>query len=283
MTLKFGRKPFTATHRSRASGAVMRDMLAELGVPPTVSEDYVSAVTAQSPGGWGMLGNDLYGDCVEADDGHYLMLRTANAGTIVAPTTAQVLALYSAETGFNPNDPSSDQGTDEGSDCQFMCTTGLLGHKANATGFVNPQNISHLKWCIQLFGGCKFGVNFPQSAMDQFNAGQPWTAVQNDGGIIGGHDVLGVKYDGTWFYVITWGQVQQVAPAWILKYAEEAHVLLFADWIEDNGTAPSGFNLDALIAALQQIAAPAVSPVRQHRHHRRQMKKRRPHLIKVVM
>jgi hypothetical protein len=180
-----------------------------------------------------------------------------------------VLALYSAETGFNPNNPNSDQGTDEGSACEWLVVNGFLGHKASATGFVNPQNITHLKWCIQLFGGCKFGVNFPQSAMDQFNAGQPWTVIPNDGGIIGGHDVLGVRYNGSWFYVVTWGQVQQVDLAWILKYTEEAHVILFSDWIEKNGTAPSGFDLKALIAALPQIESSLASPRRRHRHHRR--------------
>lgn len=268
--MKFGKKPFRPTARTVASGAVMRASLRNLGVPPTSSKDYVSAVTAQAPNGWGVLGNDQYGDCVEADDGHYLMLRTANAGSIVIPTEDQILALYSAETGFNPNDPNSDQGTDEGSDCEFMVTTGLLGHKATATGYVNPQNVFDLKWCIQLFGGCKFGLNFPQSAMDQFNAGQPWTVVANDGGIIGGHDVLGVKYNAGWFYVVTWGQLQQVDPAWILKYADEAHVILFGDWIEKNGTAPSGFNLKALLAALPAVEGGGmVSPMRRHRHHRR--------------
>jgi hypothetical protein len=248
----------------------MRTALDRLGPPPALSKDYVSAVNHQSPDGWGVLGNDQYGCCVEADDGHYLMLRTANAGSIVIPTTEQILALYSAETGFNPDDPASDQGTDEGSDCEWMVVNGLLGHKASATGFVNPQSISHLKWCIQLFGGCKFGINFPQSAMDQFNAGLPWTVEANDGGIIGGHDVLGVKYNSGWFYVVTWGQLQQVDLAWIMKYAEEAHVLLFSDWITKNGTAPSGFDLKALIAALPQIESQGtVSPMRRHRHHRR--------------
>jgi hypothetical protein len=199
------------------------------------------------------------------------MLRTANQGPMIVPTEAEVLALYSAETGFNPNDPNTDQGTDETSDCEFMVSTGLLGHKADATAFLDPHNENYLKWAIQLFGGCKFGVNFPQSAMDQFNSGQPWTVIPNDGGIIGGHDVLGVKYDSGFFYVVTWGKLQPVAPAWIDQYADEAHVLLFPDWISANGAAPSGFNLKTLLQDLKSIAFFPTSGIR--RHHRRRLRR----------
>jgi hypothetical protein len=269
MFKKLGRKPAVHTARTKRSKDIIARALAPLGTAPTISDDYVSAVTAATGGDWGILGNDQYGDCVPADDGHYLMLRTANTGTIVIPTEAQVLALYSAETGFNPADPNTDQGTDETSDCEFMVSTGFLGHKADATTALDPTNLNNIKWCIQLFGGIKFGVNLPQSAMDQFDAGKPWGVVEKDGGIIGGHDVLGVKYDGTFFYVVTWGRLQIVDPAWILKYVEEAHALLFADWIAQNGTAPSGLDLQALISDLSQIEQPAASDRRRHRHHRR--------------
>src|ERR1700750_2435947 len=60
----------------------------------------------------GMLGNDRYGDCVEAANGHLVEQQTyIGQGSEVSVTTAQVLAEYSKITGFNPNDPNSDQGT----------------------------------------------------------------------------------------------------------------------------------------------------------------------------
>jgi hypothetical protein len=271
LALKFGRKPAVHNERTKQSGFAMDRALAPLGAAPAVSNDYVAAVDAVTGGNWQMLGNDQWGDCCEADDGHYLMLRTANQGPMVIPTTAEVLALYSAETGFDPSNPNTDQGTDEVSDCEFMVNTGLLGHKAESTAFVDPHNENYLKWCIQLFGGCKFGINFPQSAMDQFNAGQPWTVVANDGGIIGGHDVVGVKYDGTYFYVVTWGKLQAVSPAWIDQYADEAHVLLFPDWIAANGASPAGFSLMTLIEDLKAISFFPTSGIR--RHHRRRLRR----------
>jgi hypothetical protein len=270
MALKLGKRPAWHNEVTKRSGIAMGMALRPLGAAPLISNDYVSAVTAAVGADWGMFGNDEFSDCVQADDGHYLMVRTANAGSIVVPTLADILALYGAETGFNQNDPSTDQGTVEFLDCQYMVTSGLLGHKANATGYVDPNDLNHLRWCIQLFGGCKFGVNLPQSAMDQFNDGQPWTVLFDDGGIIGGHDVLGVRYDSEWFHIVTWGSVWKVAPSWILKYADEAHALLFADWIEENGAAPNGFNLKKLLTALGEIEywPTGVGNHRMKRHRR---------------
>jgi hypothetical protein len=271
--MKLGRRPAVHTRRTMRSALALARALDPLGTAPPASNDYVAAVNAATGGNWQMLGNDQYGCCVEADDGHFLMLRTANVGKIVTPTTADILALYSAETGFNQADPNTDTGTDETSDCQYMVTTGLLGHKADGTAMVDISNLDHVRWSIQLFGSCKFGINLPQSAMNQFNAGQPWTVVADDGGIIGGHDVLGVKYDGTMFYAVTWGKLQPVAPPWILKYADEGHALMFADWIESTGTSPSGFSLAPLLSDLSEIGVdqPPPSPLtpqeQQHHHH----------------
>lgn len=274
MAFKFGRKPAVHNLHTMKSALAMARALDPLGDAPPVSIDYVSAVNKQSPGGWMMLGNDEYGDCVEAAEGHYLMLRTANTGVITVPTTQQVLALYSAETGFNPGDPNSDQGTSELSDAQYMVGTGFLGHRADATGSLDPADFDHVRWCIQLFGACNFGVNLPQSAVDQFDAARPWTVEADDGGIVGGHDVLGVQYDGTWFYAVTWAKLQPVAPDWIVKYADEAHALLFYDWIMAGGQAPSGFDLPALVADLRSLEdAPPDQGGHARRHHRRILKR----------
>jgi hypothetical protein len=276
VTLKLGKKPAVHNDHTRRTAARLAEALAPLGNPPAVSDDYVSAVNLQAGNNnWEMLGNDQYGDCVEADDGHYLMLRTANSGKIVIPTAEQVLELYSAETGFNPNDPNTDQGTAETSDCVFMVQNGFLGHKADATASVDPLTLDHVRWCIQLFGGIKFGVNLPQSAMYQFNAGQEWTVLANDGGILGGHDVLGVQYDTSVFYVVTWGKLQRVAPAWLTKYADEAHALLFADWIKANGNAPNGFDLQTLLDDLGDVGSGVLNGRLMHRRHHRRHRRNR--------
>jgi hypothetical protein len=254
--VRLGRKPARHTLRTMRSAIVMARHLAALGPAPDASNDYVSAVRAP----WGMMLNDSLGDCVCADTGHTLMLRTANAGpSLVVPSDDDVLALYEAVGGYDPGDPSTDQGCDETSMCDYLEATGFLGHKSDATGSVDPANLDHVRWCIQLFGACRLGINFPAYAMDAFNAGKPWDAPGSgdDTTIEGGHDVPLVDYRAGTFTCITWGRPQIVTPAFLALYCEEAHSELFFDWVRAQGTAPSGLSLDQLAADLAQIGAPA--------------------------
>lgn len=255
--MKFGRKPAVHTRRSFRSGLVIAYHLNQLGAPPDEA-DWTPAVDKATGGDWGVLGNDQYGCCVEADEAHALMLRTANTGTIVRPTEQDVLALYTAETGFDPKRPETDQGTDELSACQWMETTGFLGHRASAIGAVDPLNFDHLRWCIQLFGYARTGFAVPDYAEDQFNRGQPWD-VEAPGpsgpNIVGGHDVPFVKYDQELFYCVTWGKLQAVTRAFVEQFFEEAHALLFDDWIKQGGLAPSDLDQRALLEDLHEVSS----------------------------
>lgn len=249
--MKLGRKPARHTLHTFKSALIMSRALDALGDPPAASNDYTAAVTSRAS--WGMMGNDQLGDCVCADTGHTLMLRTANASSsIVIPADADIINLYEAVGGYVPGDESTDNGCDETTMCAYLRTTGFLGHTADATGAIEPTNLDHIKWCIQLFGSCRLGVNLPQSAMDQFNAGLPWD-VNGDSTIIGGHDVPLVKYDGNGFWCVTWGSLQLVTPAFIVKYNEESHSELFFDWVQEQGTAPSGLDLADLAAKMASI------------------------------
>jgi hypothetical protein len=261
MAGKLGRRPAVHTRRTMRLGLAMARSLDPLGAPPAKSDDYTSAVEKQSPKGWMCWWNNTLGDCVCEDSGHQVMLHTANAGSIVIPEASDILALYEAVGGYVLSNPATDQGCDETAMGRYMQTVGLCGQKAAATGPVDPANVDHLKWAVQLFGACRLGVNIPQSAMTQFDAGQPWEPVADDGGILGGHDVPIVEYDSDFLYVVTWGKLQPVAWAWLVKYVDEAHAEVYPDWIRSGGTAPSGFDLQALLADAQaieqeQMAAP---------------------------
>lgn len=63
-----------------------------------------------------MLGNDVVGDCTFASKGHQLMMVTANTGSILIPTTAQILAACSDLTGYDPSQtqPDGSNPTDQG-------------------------------------------------------------------------------------------------------------------------------------------------------------------------
>jgi hypothetical protein len=65
------------------------------------------------------------------------------AGAPNVPTTDQVLAEYTKLTGFNPADPSTDNGAVESDTLQSWKTSGLFGK--NLLGFVTTvsDGINH--------------------------------------------------------------------------------------------------------------------------------------------
>lgn len=226
-----------------------------LGTAPTVSDDYVSAVMQQSRGGWICWWNDSEGDCVCEDSGHQVMLHTANTGVITIPTAEDIQKLYEAVGGYVPGNPSTDQGCDETSMEQYLMATGLCGHKSAASGPLDPSNLDHLRWAVQIFGACRLGISVTDQMMQAFSAGQPWDTLA--GSIEGGHDVPIVKYDAQYAYVVTWGRLQPVS--WALlgnpQFLEEAHCSVWPDWVRAGGTGPSGFSLQDMLADAAAIEA----------------------------
>src|SRR5581483_817640 len=90
---------------------------------------------------WPMYDNDEFGDCVWAAIGHQIQAFSAYGfGTVITVTNADVLAGYSAVTGFKPNDPSTDNGTVVQDALNYWRKTGIAGHKILAFAQVNHRN-----------------------------------------------------------------------------------------------------------------------------------------------
>jgi hypothetical protein len=201
---------------------------------------------------WPMDGNDTISDCTTAAMAHMVMLWTAYTGTMVRPTLAQVIAVYSAITGYDPTqtDPNGNNPTDTGAALtdvlEYWRTKGIAGHKIDGYAQVDPTNLKEVKQAIYLFGGVDTGVQLPQSAEDQTQNGQPWTVVAQDGGILGGHSVPAFDYTAAGGTVATWGQRQDFTWNWWLKYVDECYVPLSLDWLYKTGVSPSFLNLAAL-------------------------------------
>jgi hypothetical protein len=267
--LKLGRRPARYTRASMIRSQIVAMNFALLGPPPASSDDYVSAVSAATGGDWGMMGNDTAGDCTIADCAHQIMLRTANASTIVIPTLAQVMAVYSDISGYDPSqtDSQGDNPTDTGADeltvCNYMQRYGLAGHKIDASANLNPTNLMNLRWTVQLYGASRLGILCTDTMIDQFQNGQPWEPV--DGAHVeGGHDVPDVLYvrDGltTMHFVVTWQKLHPVTEAflkWVLPdgraILEENHAECASDFLKASGVAPSGLNHDQMLRELQAV------------------------------
>lgn len=237
--------------------------------PPATLDRY-SAIPA---GTLGMDGNDSVGDCTCADVDHEVKAAQVAAGNPeVASTAAEVLAAYSAITGYNPADPSTDQGAEMQSVRDYWRSTGFrLGgqvHKVLLFAELDIVDTSVAQWALDQLGAVGVGVNLPASAQQQFAAGQPWDVVADDGGIDGGHAVALVGYDSTGPVFATWGAVQHATWAWWARYVEEAWVVLTEDFVNAHtGDDPLGgtlYQLGQQFASLtgqpNPVPAPGPSP-----------------------
>lgn len=225
-----------------------------LPVPPlSVSYDNVGA--------WGMLANDDWGCCVISYMGHAVEQVTRYAtGTEQVVTDPQTVAIYSAVTGFDPGDgPPGDNPTDQGTNMQDALTywrkTGVYGgHKVAAFAAVSLTDWNEIENAVDWFGHVAIGFNFPDSAMVQFNAGEPWT-VDEGSPLDGGHCVMLIGYDTAWLYVVTWGKVQKMDRAFFAAYVDEAWVPITQETINAQGANAFGglVDLAALGAAFAEL------------------------------
>lgn len=225
ITFQGGRLPAEPARPHLKFGAYLGT---ELPAPPS-SSDWLTPVPASA---WGMLANDRYGDCTCAGVGHKRIGDVyVNQGNVLTVTDADALGLYSAVTGFNPNDPNTDQGALCQDVLQYWQKHGFLGEKIVAFAKVDISNVTEIKQAIDLFGQIYCGFNFPGSAMDQFNAGLPWGVVKG-ARIEGGHCVTIGAYTATELECVTWGKVQKLTWAFLKKYFDEAWVIVTPDMID---------------------------------------------------
>lgn len=231
----------------------------EIAAPPASCLYADPAIT------WDVLGNATVGDCTCAEVGHQVnQLTWYGSGTEVKPTAPQVLAFYSAITGYNPSDPSTDTGAYVQDVLAYWRKNGLIGHKILAYAAVDVANVTEVKQAIALFGSLNIGMNFPDSAMAQFNAGQVWD-VAKGAKVDAGHCVMAVGYDAAGVDITTWGKRTRVTWAFWKKYVDEAWLVLDADGVQKAGAyftgLPSFYALGEAFTALTGEANPIPQPV----------------------
>lgn len=228
-----------------------------LRVPmPPASKDYAHGITD-----WGTMLNTKLGCCTISAIGHGLQTDSANASTEITVPDSAILTAYVAVSGYDPRTGANDIGANELDVLRYWQQTGVAGRKAVAYAECSIANLDDVRACIDLFGFCYIGFNVPQSAMQQFENGQPWDVVAADGGIIGGHAVVLKGYTPTTFDATTWGANQTMTVAFFKRYVEEAYGVVLPEWIAANGESPSGLNLQQLLADVQQLQqAPDPAP-----------------------
>lgn len=211
---------------------------------------------------WMMLGNDSVGNCVEAGAAHETMVWNAEAGRQVTFSAATVISDYSRATGYDPHRPWTDVGTDMTAYAKYRRNLGVLDvsgnrHKIGAYADLQPGNIEELLTAMYLFGAVGVGIQFPQSAMDQFNAGEPWLVVPGSP-IIGGHYIPAVRrlrHESWWrTRILTWGAWVHASDAFIETYCDEAIAYISLESLTD-GKSIEGFDKEHLLADLAAFTA----------------------------
>ena len=224
---------------------------------PPASFDLTSKVGATS---WGMMDNDQIGDCTCAAAGHLIMEWTANAGKkMVTPTDKQIVAAYSAITGYNPATGANDNGANEIDVLNYWRQTGIAAHKIGVYVALEPANHTHIMDSVYIFEGCYIGVQLPISAQAQTQNHQPWSVPPGgptgDGkpGSWGGHAIPVVAYDTRGVTVVTWGALQTMTWTFWEAYCDEAYAILSNDYLDGKQEAPQGFSLQQLQADLADL------------------------------
>ena len=203
-----------------------------------------------------MLLNDQLGCCVFAAGGHLVQEWTVHTVAEVIPSDADILGAYEAVGGYVPGDPSTDNGAAITDFLAYWSNQGFAGQpKLSGWAAIDQTNLVAVKQAVFLFGALDIGIQFPNSAMDQFNAGQAWDVVDDDGGIAGGHCIPIMGYGADGFTVVTWGKTQQMTNAFFLKYCDEGYGLISPQWLSVVGTAPNGLDMAALNADLAALKA----------------------------
>jgi hypothetical protein len=209
-------------------------------------------------GDWLMLGNDRWGCCVFSGGAHETMMWSKIGEAPDASFNDACIAKdYGAVTGFKVNDPNTDQGTDMSAAASYRRKTGLVDtnrkrHKILAYMALKKRDTDQLAVAAYMYGAVGIGVQFPDSAMSQFEARKPWKPVTGSR-IGGGHyiPVVGRVKNGN-FLVVTWGRLHEMTPAFYKKYCDEALVYLSSEMLV-GGKSVEGIDLAKLKSSLSGL------------------------------
>ena len=209
---------------------------------------------------WGTppdLGNLNYGDCAWAGAAHQTIVFCAEGSKPCDFTTPSVLGNYAACTGFNQNDPKTDQGTAISDLTTYWQNTGLVDangvhHTVVAALDLNPGDLREI-WLATYLFTVGLGYSLPQSAQDQFTAGKVWTPVPHSP-ILGGHYVPLLGRYGGLGYGFTWGKPQLIAAEFIQQYNDQGVACLSEEMLT-NTKSLDGFDDATLRDDIKQLSS----------------------------
>ena len=232
-------------------------------VPAVTTVDYLSGL----PKDLGVMGNADYGDCYWAAIGHGDQIRTKfTTGTMVTQPADTILKWYSDGTGFNKNDPSTDQGSDPLSCFNYIEENGLLradGSTLKLLGVfeIDPRNTGDIMEAMDAGLGVMTGFSVPQSLEDDMDK-SVWQYVPSNSSIVGGHEVLVAKQLSPTANrgLISWGRpTYEMEPDFWDAFVTQCTVCVWSDTFAATGKSPFGMTEEQMVAEMQAIQSGSIS------------------------
>lgn len=213
---------------------------------------------------WPVFKNDDYGDCTCASlVGHRVRAQEWSSGRRdkIPVSDKDVLSVYSAVTGFDPEDPTTDNGAYLIDVLRYVRRYGFgrefdnTPHTVTAYARVDLDDHDEVRRAAHLFGGLYLGLALPERAMfqDVWDLPDGPLDERDEPYSWGGHAVWMVGYDTKYVIIITWGDEQRVTWRWFKKYCDEAWALISEDFINRLGRTPQGLNVDRLKTLLSSL------------------------------
>lgn len=222
--LKFGKKPPLNKPALRLGSILSGTVPAH-----ALAKDHLAI------GGWRMLGNDQYGDCVAVTAANIRRLVTRLAGQEKYPGLEWVLQLYKTQ---NPGFPSQDDGMYIQECLEYLLKNGTPdGVFPIAFAKVDHTNEAEVEAAIDIFGSLWTGFGVQRANMEidwhygrpfDYHPGSPWD---------GGHSVITGGYDsddlGADQLMATWARVTGFTKNGWRNLVDECWVII---WPENLGT-----------------------------------------------
>lgn len=218
-----------------------------------------------------VLGNDQFGDCVFAEDGHFVGVETGNSGQLFTYSTQQTLADYSAVTGFNASDPSTDQGADPIVDLNYFTQNPYAdGTKLLGWASVDAANPDEVRYAVSAFGNLKMWLGLPDGIINSMPTGNGfvWDIDRGSPNPNNGHCIGGYAYDvdkiqlvavtDKGIVVATWGMLGIITwralAAWFTQQGGGGlAVRVTMDWVSrTSGNTPTGLNSAAMVSTFNK-------------------------------
>jgi hypothetical protein len=250
---KLGKKHAVTDHR------VKRMSIAAPNLPaPPMDANWYAGMS-----NWGMLANDSVGDCVEAAVLHSLAQFSTYAGAPLVPSAEEALAFYEKAAGYNPEDPTTDQGSyvlGTGGVMEYWHTTGIMcgGILNKVEGFMQITQRDPTEWMqgIYLFGGLLVGLQLPEAIVAGDTVPGVWQDFQ--GPIAGGHEVWINGYEtlnsGRYYDLVSWGQQFKATEEFLQRCMDEAVVVVDSVELNARGVNAGDLSMDQLMEDMKGLA-----------------------------